>query len=102
MAVSNCGLKVFLFIMMFGPMLFVTILLTLIGLIANCFTLLYFMIFGWICELEYCESEFHGPFIEEALIKPYEPLKSLCKKVGAFLCPEKKSKEKSYKNYDSD
>ena len=94
----NCGLKIFLFIIMLGPMLFVTLLLTLIGLIANSFTLLYFMLIGWICELELCEDcencdcRCHGPFIEKTLIIPYEPLKRLCKKISFFLCPGKGNK----------
>ena len=80
----ECILRVFLFILMLGPVLVATLVLFSIAITTNCFTLIYFILFGWCCEIKIC-SECHGPFIEEALIKPWTLLKKLWDKISNFL-----------------
>ena len=89
----NCILKIFLSIIIFGPVLVVTILLIALALIANCFTLLYFILFGWFCEVQICKDACHGPFIADALYSPWKLLIAFWEKISNFLC------ENSGKNY---
>ena len=76
-------LKIFLFIIIIGPVLAVSALLTAIAFVANIFTLLYFSLIGWLCEAEICEC--HGKFIIEALKKPWTPLYYVVKKIYKFF-----------------
>ena len=82
----ECILRAFLFILMLGPILVDILVLFSIAVTANCFTLAYFILFGWCCEIKICsESQCHGPFIEEALIKPWTLLEKLWDKISNFL-----------------
>ena len=91
----NCILKIFLSILMFGPVLVVTILLTVLALIANCFTLIYFILFGWFCEVKICQDACHGPFIADTLYTPWTLLIKFCEKISNFLC-EKSRQNNTY------
>lgn len=66
--------KIFIVIFIFGPVLSVAVLLILMALVANVFTLLYFSLIGWLCEAEICTNGCHKKFIVNALKKPWEPL----------------------------
>ena len=66
--------KIFIFILIFGPVLSVAVLLTLMALVANVFTLLYFSLIGWLCEAGICTDDCHEKFIVNALKKQWEPL----------------------------
>ena len=92
----NCILKIFLSILILGPVLVVTILLTVLALIANCSTLLYFILFGWFCEVKICQDACHGPFIVDTLYTPWTLLIKFCEKISNFLC-EKSSQNSTYK-----
>lgn len=82
-ACVNCGLKVFLFIIMLGPVIAVAIILTVMAIIANIFTVLYFCLIGWFCEVGICDC--HDKFIVKALSAPWIPLIEFSKKIILFL-----------------
>ena len=79
----NVFLKAFLFILIIGPILAVSVLLTTMAIIANIFTLLYFVLLGWFCEVEICDC--HGRFIVDALKKPWLPLICFIEKIYNFF-----------------
>ena len=85
----NCALKILLVILMFGPASFVAIILILLALIANCFTLTYFMLCGWTCEIELLKC--HDPCIEGALKKPWKMFCSFSQKIHDFIIYEGES-----------
>lgn len=69
---------------MMGPATAVAIVLLVIAIVANCFTLLYFALFGWLCETEICDCI--KPFISEALATPWELPGGFLEKIFTFLC----------------
>ena len=76
--------RIFLFILMLGPIIIATLILIFMSLTANIFTLVYFILFGWCCEIKLC-SDPHGPFIEKTLKKPWTLIKNLFDKISDFL-----------------
>ena len=74
--------KTFLSLLMIGPALTVIVILFGIALIADTFVLLYFSLFGWMCEIEICDM--HGKFILESLKCPWEPLLIVFEKFYKF------------------
>ena len=76
---ADTAFKVFLFLIILAPISIVTIALFLIGLIANIFVLLYFVLIEWICELKI--SECHEPILVKALTSPWKLLTCFLKKL---------------------
>ena len=91
----QCIFKIFLFVLMLGPMLIPLTILLVCGLIANIVIIIYFALIGWICEAGLLD--WHEKFIAESLSKPWYPLKSffnaICKFCDTDLCGKKKPKE---------
>ena len=82
----NCVLKIFVSILLLIPVLVVSILLSVLAIIVNCFTIIYFILIGWTCEVKICVCCCHGPFIEGALKCPWNLLINFWKKICNFLC----------------
>ena len=80
--ICDTFLKIFLTILLFTPFLVITLIIITISLVANILTLLYFTLFGWLCELDFCNC--HGPFIIESLSAPWEILINFYKKIYEF------------------
>ena len=53
------------------------------ALVANAFTLLYFILLGWFCEFGICGC--HDKFIIDTLKKPWNPLFCFVEKVFNFF-----------------
>jgi hypothetical protein len=68
---------------MLGPVIAVAIILTVMAIIANIFTVLYFCLIGWFCEVGICDC--HDKFIVNALSAPWIPLIEFSKKIIKFL-----------------
>ena len=87
----HCFLKIFLFLLIIGPMLIPFFILLSFGIIANILIMIYFVLFGWLCEIEIVGC--HGKFLSESLSKPWYPLKSfleaLCKFCDMDFCTKK-------------
>ena len=81
--VCDIFFKIFLFILIIGPVLAVTVLLIAMALVANAFTLLYFILLGWFCEFGICRC--HDKFIIDCLKKPWNPLFIFVEKVFNFF-----------------
>ena len=90
----NCILKVFITLLILGPILIVALILSIIAIIANIFTLLYFVLFGWFCEVKICDDCCHGPFISKTLYKPRTLLITFGGKIIDFICEKSKKKKK--------
>ena len=75
--------KVFLFVLIVGPVLVVAVLLVAMALVANAFILLYFILLGWFCEFGICKC--HDKFIIDCLKKPWNPLFIFVAKVFNFF-----------------
>ena len=92
---GQCIFKIFLFLLMLGPMLIPLTILLVCGLIANIVIIIYFSLIGWICEAGLLD--WHEKFIAESLSKPWYPLKSfftaICNFFDTDLCGKKKPKE---------
>ena len=65
----ECAIKIFIFILILGPIIIVTVVLGIIALIYNFCVLLYFVIIGWSCELGFIN--YHGQFLIVKLICPW-------------------------------
>lgn len=81
--VCDIFFKIFLFILIIGPVLAVSVLLIAMALVANAFTLLYFILLGWFCEFGICGC--HDKFIIDTLKKPWNPLFCFVEKVFNFF-----------------
>ena len=87
---GDCGdvcifiFKIFVFLILLGPLILATLVLLLIAIIADMFVMLYFITFGFLGEIE-CKCCCHGPFLVEALSKPWGPIFNLFQKVRNFF-----------------
>ena len=61
--------KIFIFLIIIGPILGVAATLTAMSIIVNVFVLSYFALIGWTCEAKICDC--HGEFLLERLRCPW-------------------------------
>ena len=52
----DCALKVFVFLLILGPIIAVTTILSASAVIFDSFVLVYFTLIGWVCELKILDS----------------------------------------------
>ena len=82
---SNCGdcaFKVFVFLLILGPIIAVTTILSASAVIFDSLVLVYFTLIGWVCELKICDC--HGIFLVEMLKCPWRPLITFFEKIKNF------------------
>ena len=75
--------KIFIFLIIIGPILGVTATLTAMSITVNVFVLLYFALIGWICEVKICDC--HGVFLVEKLRCPWLILIAFAEKIINFF-----------------
>ena len=75
--------KIFIFLIIIGPILGVTAILTAMSITVNVFVLLYFVLFGWMCEVNICDC--HGQFLIEFLRCPWLILITFAEKIINFF-----------------
>lgn len=83
---NNCldtGFKIFISLIIIGPIIAVACILFAIGIIADVFVLLYFALIGWFAELNICNC-CHGKFLVNGLRNPWTPLVTFIKKIYKF------------------
>ena len=78
----DCALKVFVFLLILGPIIAVTTILSASAVIFDSFVLVYFTLIGWVCELKITDC--HGIFLVERLKCPWKPLITFFEKIKDF------------------
>ena len=75
--------KIFIFLIIIGPILGVAATLTAMSIIFNVFVLSYFALIGWICEVKICDC--HGEFLVKGLRCPWLILIAFAEKIINFF-----------------
>ena len=75
--------KIFIFLIIIGPILGVTAILTAMSITVNVFVLSYFALIGWTCEVKICDC--HREFLVEKLICPWIILCDFAEKIIKFF-----------------
>ena len=92
--------KIFIFLIIIGPILGVAATLTAMSIIVNVFVLSYFALIGWICEVKICDC--HGEFLVDCLRCPWLILIAFAEKIiNFFKNPLIKGNETPNYNYNN-
>ena len=75
--------KIFIFLILIGPVLGVTAILTAMSITVNVFVLVYFALIGWTCEANICDC--HGEFLLKKLRCPWLILCDFAEKIVNFF-----------------
>ena len=79
----DCFLKIFIFLLIIGPIIAVTSILFISAVIIDSFILVYFALIGWLCELKIWDC--HDVFLVEKLRCPWKPLFTFYEKIKNFF-----------------
>ncbi len=75
--------KIFIFLILIGPVLGVTAILIAMSITVNVFVLSYFALIGWTCEAQICDC--HGEFLLKKLRCPWLILCDFATKIVEFF-----------------
>ena len=79
----DCAFKIFIFLVILGPIAAVTAILFSLSVVLDSLVLVYFALIGWLCEIKICNC--HAPFLVKGLKCPWEALIIFFEKLKDFF-----------------